>query len=245
MSFPERLQHLLTNPFTLVALLGAIGMFLLLPRGNRSGRRIGGLLAVATFVLLGANLPHIDDLRYGVFAALATVTVVSAVCAITFRSPVYCAIWFALTLAGTGGLLMFQGAQFLGVATIVVYAGAILVTMLFVLMLAQPKGLSTYDRISWEPLLGATTGGFMVGLLTYMLKTALSPEHNSLAAAKSVAENPVLAAEHVAGLGAQLFSKQLIAIEVGGTLLLVAVVAAVTITMQGVAKRREGSPHYE
>ena len=35
---------------------------------------------------------------------------------------------------------MFQGAQFLGVATIVVYAGAILVTFLFVLMLAQPRG---------------------------------------------------------------------------------------------------------
>ena len=71
---------------------------------------------------------------------LAGVTVIAAAGAVTFRSPVYCAIWFALTLLGTAGLFLLQGAQFLGVATVVVYAGAILVTFLFVLMLAQPAG---------------------------------------------------------------------------------------------------------
>ena len=81
----------------------------------------------------------------------------------TFRSPVYCAIWFALSLLGTAALFLFQGAQFLGVATIVVYAGAILVTFLFVLMLAQPEGDAFYDRISWEGLLAASTGALMVG----------------------------------------------------------------------------------
>ena len=70
--------------------------------------------------------------------------------AVTFRNPVYCAIWFALSLLGTAGLFLFQGAQFLGVATVVVYAGAILVTFLFVLMLAQPAGSAFYDRLSWD-----------------------------------------------------------------------------------------------
>lgn len=244
MTFAEKLLAFATDPFTLVALLSAAGMYLLLPRGAAGGRRIGGMLALAAFILLGAKLPHIDGLRFTVFSLLATVTVVSAVGAVSFRSPVYCAIWFALTLAGTAGLFLFQGAQFLAVATIVVYAGAILVTMLFVLMLAQPKGLSTYDRISWEPLLGAVTGGFLVGLLTYLLRESLNPANNTLPAPKAVADNAVLTAEHVAGLGAQLFSRHLIAIEVGGTLLLVAVVAAVSITMQGSGKRREGGPHY-
>ena len=61
----------------------------------------------------------------------------------------------ALSLLGTAGLFLFQGAQFLAVATIVVYAGAILVTFLFVLMLAQPEGQASYDRVSWEALLSA------------------------------------------------------------------------------------------
>jgi NADH-quinone oxidoreductase subunit J len=243
-TFAEKIIAFTINPFTLVALLSAAGMYLLLPRGAAGGRRIGALLAVAAFVLLGFKLPHIEGLRFGIFSMLSAVTVVSAVGAVSFRSPVYCAIWFALTLAGTAGLFLFQGAQFLAVATIVVYAGAILVTMLFVLMLAQPQGLSTYDRISWEPLLGSVTGGFLVGLLTYLLQASLNPASNTLPPAKAVAENAVLNAEHVAGLGAQLFSRHLIAIEVAGTLLLVAVVAAVSITMQGSAKRREGGPHY-
>lgn len=248
MTFSERVSSLLSHPgwpFALVALLGAVGMYLLLPRGARGGRRVGGMLAVAAFVLLGAKLPHLAGLREGVFAMLATVTVVSAVGAVTFRSPVYCAIWFALTLAGTAGLFLFQGAQFLAVATIVVYAGAILVTMLFVLMLAQPKGLSTYDRISWEPLLGASTGGLLVGLLTHLLRSSLASADAGFAAAQPVATNAVLSAEHVAGLGAQLFSRHLIAVEAGGALLLVAVVAAVSITMQGTAKRPAGGAHYE
>jgi hypothetical protein len=71
---------------------------------------------------------------------------------------VYAAIWFALALAGVAGVLLVLGAQFLGVATIVVYAGAILVMFLFVLMLAQPAGLAPYDRVSSEPLLSALAG---------------------------------------------------------------------------------------
>ena len=73
----------------------------------------------------------------------------------------YCAVWFALSLLGTAGLFLFQGAQFLGVATIVVYAGAILVTFLFVLMLAQPTGRAYYDRLCWEPLVSAVTGAVL------------------------------------------------------------------------------------
>ena len=53
---------------------------------------------------------------------------------------------------GHGRAVLFIGAQFLAVATVVVYAGAILVTFLFVLMLAQPEGKAAYDRVSWEAL---------------------------------------------------------------------------------------------
>ena len=54
-----------------------------------------------------------------------------------------------MSLLGTAALFLLQGAQFLGIATVAVYAGAIVVTFLFVLMLAQPEGHAFYDRISW------------------------------------------------------------------------------------------------
>src|SRR5690606_16847899 len=96
---------------------------------------------------------------------------------------VYCAIWFALTLLGTAGLFFFQGAQFLGVATVVVYAGAILVTMLFVLMLCNPEGHSTYDRLSWEAGISALTGALMVGLLSWKTASTLFVDGTQDAAA--------------------------------------------------------------
>ena len=102
-------------------------------------------------------------------------TVVSAAAAVTFRSPLYCAIWFGQSLLGTAGLFFLTGAQFLAVATVVVYAGAILVTFLFVLMLAQPEGKAPYDRVSWEALLSAVTGIVIVGVLSMTIGGVLSP----------------------------------------------------------------------
>ncbi len=83
------------------------------------------------------------------FWALAAVTLIAAAAAVVTHKPVYTALWFALSLLGTAGLLLFDGAQFLSISTVAVYAGAILVTFLFVIMLAQPEGHAPYDRITW------------------------------------------------------------------------------------------------
>ena len=133
---------------------------------------------MATIALgLGASqVPRLSDWTAdGVFLILAAVTVVSAAAAVTFRSPLYCAIWFGQSLLGTAGLFFLTGAQFLAVATVVVYAGAILVTFLFVLMLAQPEGKAAYDRVSWEALLSAATGIVIVGVLSMTIGRVFSP----------------------------------------------------------------------
>ena len=79
-----------------------------------------------------------------------------------------------MTLTGTAGLFLLAGAEFLAVATIVVYAGAILVTFLFVLMLSQPEGHTSYDRRSWEAMISAFTGAVLVGILTTMIGSAIT-----------------------------------------------------------------------
>jgi len=184
-----------------------------------------------------------------VFLILAATTIVSALGAVTMRSPVYCAIWFALTLLGTAGLFLYQGAQFLGVATVVVYAGAILVTFLFVLMLAQPKGQTAYDRVSWEALLSASTGALLVGLLSAVMFAARGTG-TAATGARDLAnaeqrQTEILHPEHMAHLGRQLFSRHLLAVEIAGTLLLVALVGAIAIVAQGkpVPRRSEEAPH--
>src|SRR5690606_22724618 len=157
-----------------------------------SGRKLGAVVAalsLALFLLLAPLGLQVEGgvrltveplgksglLSLAVYLTMAVGAVASAICAVTFRSPVYCAIWFALTLLFTAGLFLFQGAQFLGLATVVVYAGAILVTFLFVLMLAQPEGHAYYDRISWEGMLSATAGAVLVGILTMTFTRTFNP----------------------------------------------------------------------
>ena len=216
-------------------LLAAPGMWLLLPRGNARGRGVGALLAVIALGLGASQMPYLGDwLRQGVFSILAAVTVIAAAAAVSFRKPVYCAIWFGLTLLGVAGLYLLTGAQFLAVATIVVYAGAILVTFLFVLMLANQEGKTVYDRVSWEALISASTGMVIVGVLSVAVGGALSAtsqyEAEQLAASSpEQLASGVLSPYHVASFGMELFGRHLIAIEVAGTLLLAALVGAAAI----------------
>lgn len=221
------------------ALLGT-GMWLLLPRGGAPGRRFGMILAALGLGLFGAmswivtGEAHLGDwLETIVFWTLATLTVGAAVATVTFRNPVYSAIWFALMLLGTAGLFLFLGAQFLAVATVVVYAGAILVTFLFVLMLANPKGQAFYDRLSWEPMLAGGAGAVLIGILTMTLATvflAPPPEKRPQTAVTTEArQGEILAAQHMAHLGRQLFGRHLVGVEAAGVLLLVALVGSVAI----------------
>lgn len=229
------------------ALLG-LGLWLLLPRGTAKGKGIGLLFTTISLGLFAGKLWPLEDLvSDAVFYTMAAVTLASAIGAVTMRSPVYCAIWFALTLLGTAGLFFFQGAQFLGVATIVVYAGAILVTFLFVLMLSSPEGNALYDRLSWEAFISAATGAVLVGLLTWTASAAAIGEKSAAGvAASGKAPAPVvfnssreaqgkniLSTNHVEKLGTELFSRYLAAVEIGGTLLLVALVGAVAVAAHG------------
>lgn len=251
----------------------AIGLWLLLPRGEQPGRRLGIVLGLVSLGLFASRLPRLGPTtEVVVFWLLAGTTIISAAGAVTLRNPVYCAIWFAMTLLGTAALFLFQGAQFLGVATIVVYAGAILVTFLFVLMLTQPTGQAYYDRLSWEALISATVGAVMIGILTMVIfdafaTPAVASADKTAAAGKSstaqksdtdatrqaitdrhtlaARQDNILADRHMERLGAQLFSRHLIAIEVAGTMLLAALVGAVAIAIHSkpLARSAGGARH--
>ncbi|HTQ37882.1 MAG TPA: NADH-quinone oxidoreductase subunit J [Pirellulales bacterium] len=216
------------HPLAWGLILAGLALWLMLPRGSAKGRAVGAVLGIVALGLLGSRLLPLGLWSSNVvFWILSAVTVAAAACTVTFRSPVYCAVWFAMTLTGTAGIFMVQGAQFLAVATIVVYAGAILVTFLFVLMLAHPKGDAYYDRVSWEALLGAAAGTVLLAILSVTIgKLGLNQVQGP---AEATLQQDVLVPDHVARLGAELFGRHLIAVEVAGTLLLIALVGATAI----------------
>lgn len=229
-------------------LLGAIGVWLLLAQHRRGGRLAGGAVALLGFVLLGlaqdsvANTENLDTTAAYAGAALvsvlywlmAGVTVIAAAATISMRSPVYCAVCFATMLLGVAGMFLLTGAQFLSIATVAVYAGAIVVMFLFVVMLAQPEGNAYYDRISWgrfPPLAAAVAAALLIGGVAY-LSQGLAGVTAPVAAPEAGA-NPVLHPNHMALLGSELFSVHLISFGVVGVLLLAALVGAIAIVIQG------------
>ena len=193
------------------------------------GAAVGGLAAVCLLSLV----PPVSLTCVSVtFTILGSLTVAAAVGTVTSQSPIYSAVWFAVTLLGVGGLMMVNGAQFLGIATVAVYAGAIVVTFLFVLMLAQPEGHTHYDRISWgrtAQWFGCAAGAISASLLVWALLA-------TPAVGVPAAGNVVLAEDHVATLGGVLFTRHLIGVEVAGLLLFAALVGCVA--MAGAARRR-------
>lgn len=227
-------------------LLGALGMWLLLPRPSLRGRMAGGALAAAALGLIASRLPTIGGMTVqGLFYVIAGVTIVSAAAAVSLRNPVYCAVWFAMTLLGTAGLFLLQGAQFLAVATVVVYAGAILVTFLFVLMLAEPSGRAAYDRLSWEGLLSAVAGVVLIGILTATIGSMMAEEAAAprpLAPSEAELAAGVLNERHVLALGREMFGPHLVAVQVGGVLLLAALIGAAAIVAGGSPTQPSSSP---
>jgi NADH-quinone oxidoreductase subunit J len=160
----------------LVVLLGAAGTFLLLPHKHGAARphhlHAAGALSASLGLLLflvfwkppGELVPALFFYVFGVGA------IAGGVLMITSRNPVYSALWFAMVVIATAGLFLLADASFLAAGTVIVYAGAIIVTFLFVIMLAQMEGKAPYDRAARAP--GPAT--FACFLLLWCLIYALS-----------------------------------------------------------------------
>jgi NADH-quinone oxidoreductase subunit J len=182
--------------------LGAVGVWLLMPRERRGDapRVLGALLGAAAlgglWLFLGPRLwaggpGGLEDgggiavgaMRfYYVFSALA---ILSAVKVITNTRPVYAALWFVMVVLASAGLFVVLSAEFMAFAMLIIYAGAILVTYMFVLMLASqsseeedggdPRVSPLYDRVANEPTWAVAAGFVLLATLLSVVFEPMSP----------------------------------------------------------------------
>src|SRR5947209_9603130 len=122
-----------------LCVLAGIGTVLLLPSKLESAfRGIGGTLMLAAVVILAAlgiqRSPHHMGVYFWIFSLIALAVAVRVV---THSKPVYAALYFVLTVFATAGLFILLSAEFMAVALVIIYAGAILITYVFVIMLAS------------------------------------------------------------------------------------------------------------
>jgi NADH-quinone oxidoreductase subunit J len=227
--------------------LTGLGVWWLMPSTWPRSRAGGWILTIVGCGLLASKLhvatgPIADSILFWIFTAAA---LACAVLMITSRNPVYAALWFALVTFSTCGLFLLQSAPFLAAATIIVYAGAIIVTFLFVMMLAQQAGATIYDQRSRQPLAATVLAFVLFGSLLYTLQmwdvhraVEQASETRSAVTTNVLSRPPAdqpIGTMH--GLGRSLFGDYLFAVELAGTLLLIAAIGAIAMA----PRRAEGT----
>lgn len=158
--------------------VGAICLFFLMRPGARSVKIVATIAGLATFgYLIQASIAAAAETvgagAEAFYLVFSTIAIAAAVRMITHHRPVFSALYFVLVVLSSAVLFLLLEAEFLAFALVIVYAGAILITYMFVLMFAQqspdpndPHASADYDRIPREPAAAATVGFIMLALLT-------------------------------------------------------------------------------
>lgn len=160
---------------SLSVVFAALGTYWLLPHRHavaqpRLAHTMGVVASVvALLTILASMTPPGPILATAFFYIFSATALAGALLTVTSRNPIYSALWFASVVLSTTGLFLLANAPFLAAGTIIVYAGAIIVTFLFVIMLAQMEGKALYDRAARAPGAATVTCFLLFWCLIYSL----------------------------------------------------------------------------
>ncbi|MGH8078485.1 MAG: NADH-quinone oxidoreductase subunit J [Lysobacter sp.] len=170
------------------------------------------------------------------FLTFAAATVASAISVISVRNPVHAALFLVLTFFSVACTWIIAGAEFLGIALILVYVGAVMVLFLFVVMMLD---------IDVTPLREGFVRYLPVGLLVavVMLVEMLTLIGARVQMATPFAANAATGADvpNTTWLARALFTDFMLPFEVAAVILTIAVIAAVMLTL----RRRVGAKHQD
>jgi NADH-quinone oxidoreductase subunit J len=161
------------------------------------------------------------------FFVLAAVAVASAVGLLASRNAVYAALFLVLNFASVAVFYLLLWAPFIALAQVTVYAGAIMVLFLFVIMLLGAEKLPKGGELPWQRPVA-------IGLAVVLLAEAgyLLFQRIQLAASLSNPDASINTTAALQDLAKMLFSQYLLPFEVTSILLLVAMVGVIVLTKQ-------------
>jgi NADH-quinone oxidoreductase subunit J len=167
------------------------------------------------------------------FYLLAVILLVSTVLAITRRQAIHAVVYLILSFIATALVFYLLGAPFLALLEVIVYAGAIMVLFLFIVMML---GLRTADR-GFKASLAQWSPAIVLGIVTFMLAAGMiSVEPGARVPLQTLRASPL-------ELGRFLFQKYWFIVEVASFLLLIGLVGALYLGRQ--EKRPEEIPSKE
>ena len=247
---PLLAQSVPFSPLVILVLcvIAGVGTVLLLPsRREASLRKIGGIILVAAGLIFAALLVRLTagDANGGMgpyFWIFSAIAIFGAIRVVTHPKPVYSALYFVLTVFASAGLFLLLWAEFMAAALVLIYAGAILVTYVFVIMLASEasapgagyRGFLEHDAVSKDPAIAAAVGFALMGVILFVIfdkMNAIAPRPEA---------NPAIVTGSVQELGVFLFQKHLVNVELAGLILTVSMIGAIVIARRKVIGENVG-----
>ena len=166
------------------------------------------------------------------FYLFAGTAIAAAVATIGSRNPVHAALWLVLTFFTVACTWIIAGAEFLGIALVLVYVGAVMVLFLFVVMMIDVDQAERKEGfVRYLPLGLLVAAAMLVEMLVLLGVFAKGSVAVAAEAEPAVSNTKVLAGE--------MFTRYLLPFEFAAVILTVAVIAAVMLTL----RRREGVRH--
>jgi len=173
------------------------------------------------------TLPLLYTFHFYLFGLIA---VVSGLLFVTRRSPVAAALWLVTTMFSLAALYVMLDAQFIGAIQVLVYAGAIMVVFLFVVMLLNlGQGVVGDARGLWWKLAAGAVG---IAILAQVFAVVRSSTPANLTLPQGYTAQQVERTGAIAPIAGPLFNQYLLAFEVTSVLLLAAIVGAVVLGKQ-------------
>lgn len=229
-----------TTPYFLylVFAIGAVGVYFRMPRGGESKLAAGAIFGVASLVgfvaLLYTRFDSPTNTR-PYFYLFSVIAIVAAARVVTHPRPIWSALYFILVVISVAALLVLFHAQFVAIALVIVYAGAILVTYLFVIMLAGQPSSPLYDRRAREPFAAIIAGFLITGAIAGRISESppIRPKQVaqvSDAEASGANDAATLESDNTLAIGNMVMTRYVVALEISGVLLLVSMVGAVALS---------------
>ena len=168
------------------------------------------------------------DAKTGLFYVFAILLLFAAFKVITARNPVHAALYLVLAFFQAAAIWILLKAEFLAIALVLVYVGAVMVLFLFVVMMLDIN-LDGVRQGFWKhfPLAG-TVGAIIALEMSYVLMGGFREPPKSAAAAGQIGAQ----ISNTKELGKVLYSEYLYPLEIAAVILLVAIIAAITLTLR-------------
>jgi NADH-quinone oxidoreductase subunit J len=159
------------------------------------------------------------------FFGIALIAVATAISMLASRNAVYSALFLVLNFLAVAALYLLLNAAFIAVVQVTVYAGAIMVLFLFVIMLLGTEEEQIGGRIRWQMPVAIILGLGLAAELAFVLLSGAGSSSKAFESVGAEFGSP-------ASIGRVLFSEYLIPFEITSLLLLVAMVGAIVLTLK-------------